>query len=203
MNRFFYYWAKFVKKFRGSSILASVVPPSSKVEAGSNIIKTQFGRHSYCGYNCEISNTQIGSFCSIANNVVIGGGTHPLEWVSMSPVFFEGRDSVTAKFSIHKRPPNKMTVIGNDVWIGERALVKQGVCIGTGAVIGMGSVVTKDVQPYAVVAGCPAKEIKKRFDDRTIERLLQSEWWNFDEQRLLQFACYFTDPEEFLKRIGR
>ena len=126
-----------------------------------------------------------------------------MEWVSMSPVFYKGRDSVKAKFSEHKREKVKRTIIGNDVWIGERAIIKEGITIGTGAVIGMGSIVTKDVEPYAIVAGCPAKVLRKRFNDDVIDNLLSSEWWNFNENKLKEYAKYFTDPNSFLEKYRK
>jgi len=94
-----------------------------------------------------------------------------VEWVAMSPVFYEGRDSVKAKFSTHKREAPEITTIGNDVWIGINAIIRAGVTIGNGSVIGMGSIVTKDVDDFTIVAGCPAKIIRKRFYDDTINKL--------------------------------
>jgi len=173
------------------------------VESGSHIVNTTFNRHSFCGYDCEIINCEVGAFCSIANHVVIGGGKHPMEWVAMSPVFYEGRDSVKAKFSTHKREAPKKTIIGHDVWIGENALIKQGVTVGHGAVIGMGSVVTRDVPPYAIVAGCPAKVVRKRFDDKTIESLLEIKWWDFSDEKLKEYAQYFKDPTDFIDRVKK
>lgn len=158
-------------------------------------------KHSFCGYNCDINHTRIGKFCSIANNVVIGGGMHPMNWVSTSPVFYEGRDSVKAKFSIHQRDSIRTTVIGHDVWIGQNVIIKQGVSIGTGSVIGMGSIVTKDVEPYTIVAGNPAKLIKKRFDDNIIKNLLQSKWWDINEKALNSLSKYIKEPKLFLKNI--
>ena len=198
-----YLWSKILKKFRGCSVINSGIHPTSKIESGSHIVNSSFDKHSFCGYDCEVSNCDIGSFCSIANNVVIGGGMHPMDWVSMSPVFYEGRDSVKAKFSTHKRNAVKRTLIGHDVWIGERALIKQGVTIGIGAVVGMGSVVTKDIEPYAIVAGCPAKVIRKRFDDSTIKKLLEIKWWEFSDKKLLECAQYFNNPVEFIKMIEK
>lgn len=199
----FYLWAKILKKLRGSAVINCEIHPTSKIESGSHIVNSTFDRHSFCGYDCEIINCEIGSFCSIANQVIIGGGRHPMEWVSMSPVFYEGRDSIKAKFSEHKRAKVKRTIIGNDVWIGERAIIKEGITIGTGAVIGMGSIVTKDVEPYTIVAGCPAKVLRKRFNDDVIDNLLSSEWWNFNENKLKEYAKYFTDPNSFLEIYGK
>jgi acetyltransferase-like isoleucine patch superfamily enzyme len=201
--RIFYYWSKILKKLRGSSIINSKIHKTSKVESGSHIVNSTFDRHSFCGYDCEIINCDIGSFCSIANNVIIGGGRHPMEWVSMSPVFYEGRDSVKVKFSSHKRETPKRTSIGHDVWIGGNAIIKQGVTIGTGSVIGMGSVVTKDIEPFTIVAGCPARVIRKRFEEDIIVELLKIRWWEFDDKKLFEYAGFFTNPSEFIKMVKK
>lgn len=198
-----YLWAKVLKKIRASSIKGSNIHPSSKIESGCNIVNIKMDRHSFCGYDCEIINAEIGSFCSIANNVVIGGGMHPIKWVSTSPVFYEGRDSVKSKFSQHKREPVKKTIIQHDVWIGQGAFIKQGITIGTGAVIGMGSVVTKDVLPYSIVGGVPAKLIRKRFEDDMINALLKTEWWNFSEEKLSIYAKCIKNPELFIEQINK
>jgi acetyltransferase-like isoleucine patch superfamily enzyme len=197
-----YYWSKLFKKLKGKAIVKSQIHKTSKVEAGSEIVNSTFDKHSFCGYNCEIINCKIGSFCSIANNVIIGGGMHPMNWVSTSPVFYEGRDSVKAKYSEHKRDPIKTTIIGNDVWIGSNAIIKQGITIGDGAVVGMGSVITKDVEPYSIVGGCPAREIRKRFDEETATQLLQIKWWNFSDNELKHYAPLFKDPEQFIKNYN-
>jgi acetyltransferase-like isoleucine patch superfamily enzyme len=196
-------WAKFIKKIRGSAIRNSTIEKTSKVEAGCHVINSTFSKHSYCGYDCKIYNTDIGSFCSIADNVSIGGSQHPTEWVSTSPVFRAGRDSVKKKYTEFEFKDDKRTTIENDVWIGEGVLIKQGVIIGNGAVIGMGSVVTKNVEPYSIVGGCPAKVIRKRFDDSIIEKLLEIRWWDFSEIDLQEFAQYFTNPAEFIKKAKR
>lgn len=198
-----YLWSKLLRKARLSAVASSTVPKTSKIESGSHVVNSTFGRHSFCGYDCAIYNCDVGDFCSIANDVKIGGGAHPMNWVSMSPVFYEGRDSVKAKFSTHKRMPASRVRIGHDVWIGEGAMIKQGVTVGTGAVVGMGSVVTRDVEDYSVVAGVPARSIGKRFDDDTIAKLLDSEWWKIPDEDLKTFAQYFMDPERFIEEIER
>ncbi len=139
------------------------------------------------------------SFTSIANGVVLGGGRHPLEWVAMSPVFYEGRDSVKAKFSTHKREPIKRVVIGNDVWIGRSAIVLPGVEVGNGAVVGAGAVVTKSVPPYGIVVGNPARLIRCRFNDATVARLIATEWWVTPVEELRQLGPYFNNVEKFLE----
>lgn len=196
-----YYWMKFFRKIRGVAIKNSFVHKTSKLESGTQFINSTIDRHSFCGYDCDISSCDIGSFTSIANGVIIGGGMHPMEWVGMSPVFYEGRDSIKAKFSKFERDSIKKTIIGHDVWIGNNCLIKQGIKIGNGAVVGMGSVVTKDVEPYAIVAGNPAKIIRKRFDDNTIKKLLETEWWNLSDSKLMKYARYIKEPKRFLQEI--
>jgi acetyltransferase-like isoleucine patch superfamily enzyme len=202
-NVLIYVYAKIFKKMRGKAIIDSVIDSSSKIEAGSNIANTQMERFSFCGYDCEISNTSIGAFTSISDSVIIGGGTHPVDWVSMSPVFYAGRDSVKKKFAEHERPESLRTKIGHDVWIGHGVHIKQGVEIGTGAVVGMGSIVTRDVKPYTIVAGSPARVIKMRFEDDIIEGLLATKWWAFSDEELDELAPFMTNPRMFLERIQK
>ena len=111
--------------------------------------------------------------------------------------------SIKKKFSRHERRLEQKTIIGNDVWIGERALIKGGIKIGDGAVIGMGSVVTKNVPPYAIVAECPARIIRKRFDEQLIEKLLKIKWWDFDEEIIQNYAKYIKSPEDFIKVLEK
>lgn len=197
-----YLWAKVIKKIRGSAIINSFIDKTSKIESGSHIVNSKFGRHSFCGYNCEIINAEIGSFCSIANNVVIGGSQHPMEWASTSPVFILGRDSVKKKYSEHEFNNSIRTIIGHDVWIGESVLIKQGVNIGVGAIIGMGSVVTKDVDPYCIVGGCPAKIIRKRFDEKVVIDLQNTKWWELDDDKLSKCAQHVADPIKFIEEVN-
>jgi len=198
-----YIWSKIFKKIRGCSLKNSRIDKTSKIEAGSNIVNVEMDKYSFCGYDCEITNCTIGKFSSIADRVIIGGAFHPMEWVSMSPVFYAGRDSVKKKFSEFKKAETKKTQIGHDVWIGNYVLIKQGVTIGTGAVIGMGSVVTKDVPPYEIWAGNPARCIRKRFDDELAQRLLASAWWDLDESILQEAAKFVKEPKAFLDYIEK
>ena len=202
MSIILYFCSKILKKIRGAAIRHSVVNKYSKIEAGSSFINSSIGKYSFCGYDCDIANADIGNYCSIANYVAIGGGRHPVEWVGTSPVFYCGHDSISKKFTEFIRQNPSRVSIGSDVWIGYRVIVMQGVTIGHGAVIGAGSVVTKDVPPYAIVAGVPAKFIKSRFSDDIVNRLLASKWWDMSDIELTSHVKWIKDPEKFLESIG-
>jgi len=131
----------------------------------------------------EESNLSIGKYCSISENVIILlGGEHRIDWVTTFP--FTAFFKEAQKFKVRHGTKGDVA-IGNDVWIGMNVIILSGVKIGDGSVIGAGAVVTKDVPPYAIVAGNPARIIRMRFDEETIERLLQIEWWNWSLERVL------------------
>ncbi len=196
-----YIWAKLFKKIRGKAVKNSQIDKTSVIESGSHLVNVNMDRYSYCGYDCTFINVDIGSFCSISDNVIIGGATHPIEWVSTSPIFRKRKDSIKRKFAFLEYEVSQKTTIGHDVWIGTNVLVKQGVKIGNGAIVGMGSVVTKDVDPYTIVAGNPAKEIRKRFPDEIIQVLQKSQWWTYSESSLLEIGSKFDDINAFVEYI--
>ena len=199
-----YLWSKFMKNLPRSATVGCSFEKPSKLNAQSSAVNATMGRYSYCGYGSKLFNCKIGRFCSVSDNVCIGLASHPMEWVSTSPAFHFGRGSIPKDLAAHNYqsdPP--LTVIGNDVWIGQGALIKPGITIGDGAVIAMGSVVTKDVPPYAVVGGNPAKIIKMRFSEELIQRLLASKWWDLPPEKLKEYAPDIQDPERFLERIEK
>jgi len=163
------------------------------------MIASTLDRHSFCGYDCVVLNCNIGSFCSIASEVVLGGSRHPMEYVSTSPVFLSHRDSVKAKFARHEYRNMSGITVGHDVWIGNRAMIKSGVTIGSGSVIGMGAVVTKDVPPYAIWAGNPGRLIRYRFTPEVIAALMVIQWWHFDDDKLARLGPHITSPERFIE----
>ena len=134
-----YYWAKLCKKIRGVACKDSYIHPTSKVEAGSQVVNSTFEKYSFCGYDCQIINCSVGAFTSISNNVVIGGDMHTMNWGSISPVFYMGKDNIKKKFAEYIRTDDLNTVIENGAWIGEGAILKAGINVGDGAVIGIES----------------------------------------------------------------
>ena len=128
-----------------------------------------------------IYNATIGKFSSIASFVKIGLGIHPTkDFVSTHYAFYSNKKKLTKTFSDKNYiEENKNVSIGNDVWIGANAIILDGITISDGAIIGAGAVVTKDVPPYAIVGGVPAKIIRYRFDEDTIKKLLEISWWDF------------------------
>lgn len=126
---------------------------------------------------------RIGAYCSFAVGVeLFVGGEHRTDWVSTYP--FRVRWNLPGKYEDGHPRPSEDTVIGNDVWVGTGALILSGVNIGDGAVIGARAVVASDVRPYAVVAGNPAREIRRRFTDEQVDALLRIAWWNWPEPRV-------------------
>ena len=182
---------------RPCAIKNSQIHTKAKVGNGAQLVNTKIGKYSYL-YGTSAVNTDIGAFCSIAAGSTIGGGSHPTTWASSSPVFYKGKNVLNTNFSNNHYDEYKKTVIGNDVWIGSKCLIKGGVIIGDGAIIGMGSVVTKDIPPYEIWGGNPAHFIRKRFDDETINKLLALKWWNMDDEELKQCGDLFNNPDALI-----
>lgn len=160
------------------------------------------GKYSYIGYDSDFNNVQIGNYCSISSNVKIGLGKHPINFVSTSPVFYSSKNPFKKNINkIHFDDNPDITHIGNDVWIGTNVILMDGITIGDGAVIAAGSIVTKDVKAYDIVAGIPAQKIKQRFDDDIIQNLILDKWWEKDPEELMNFLPYFNSSKEYLEKV--
>jgi acetyltransferase-like isoleucine patch superfamily enzyme len=160
------------------------------------------GSHTYVQKGTSIFNATIGKFCSIAANVSIGPGKHKMDGVSLHPSFYLKNTPLAKTFvSVDHYTPSAETKIGNDVWIGERAIVLDGVTIGDGAIIAAGSVVTKDVSAFAIVGGTPAKLIRMRLPEETINVIQDSRWWLKTEDELINMRHLFYDVEQFVKTM--
>lgn len=179
-------------------VVDSIVHKTSAIEHDTNIRYSKIGKYSYVSARSSVIHATIGNFCSVASGVAIGGGAHNIDAVSTSPIFSAGRNIFRQNFGSNRFEPFQETIIGNDVWIGNRSLVLQGVKIGDGAIIGAGSVVTKNVEPYTIVAGNPARVIRKRFDEDTISKLQKTQWWDLEDKDLKRYGDCFDTPEHFL-----
>jgi len=181
----------FESPFRGVTLDKQVTNP--------NIVVGRFSYYSgyYHGHSFEdcaryllpdegVDRLIVGSFCSIGSGaafIMAGNQGHRHDWISSFPFYWMPEVPAFAEAENGYRPAGD-TVIGNDVWIGSEAVIMPGVTVGDGAVIGTRALVTRDVEPYAIVGGNPAKPIRKRFDDRQIALLLEMRWWEWDDAAL-------------------
>lgn len=140
----------------------------------------------------------IGKHCSIARQCVIGVGGHNYEWATTCPIIHTPYYGFIDK-EVHQ-PQKTAVIIGNDVWIGINVIISRGVVIGDGAVVAAGSIVTKDVAPYSIVGGVPAKHIKFRFSEDIIAALIKMKWWDWSDDKLKEEVKYMYDVEEFVRR---
>ncbi len=167
---------------------------------GTNFV----GAFSYFNYGCEVSSSTIGRFCSIGQRSLINPGEHSPEFLSTHPFATDpsGISCGMHASSVYRaiagarlhnislsRSAGRVS-IGNDVWIGAQVIVLAGVEVGHGAILAAGAVVTRNVAPYSIVGGVPARVLKMRFDDHTIDRLLQLAWWDYDLTSLRDVIDY-------------
>ncbi len=191
---------------RKVKILNSVLHGKNKVLFGTCLEQCDLGYGSFIGRNTHLNKTKIGRYCSIGEEVRLVYGTHPTRnFISTHPAFYSKKGQYGFTYvdknminEIKYYNEGELLEIGNDVWIGSYARIMSGIKIGDGAVVGAGALVTKNVLPYSVVAGVPAKEIYKRFTDEQIKKLLEIEWWNKSEEWIEDNIELFCDVDKFI-----
>ena len=194
----------------GIKVSADFRPPQRLIfETPTSIDDTKardlrIGAYSYIGPGADIRAATIGRFCSLARQIILGPSEHPTHLTSTHPIAFNpgswfSRDPYFAAISRRVRVRSGQVMIGDDVWIGAGVLVRTGVTIGTGAIIGAKSLVLQDVEPYAVVAGTPARLIRHRYPEEIRARLLASRWWERDLRGIGRVD--FADPIAFCAEV--
>lgn len=180
----------------------------NKIYGQSQIFASNLGKFSYVGPQSVLANCDVGPFCSIGPEVRIGPGLHPTSWISTHPAFYSPKMQAGISFVVEAKCTESLrTEIGADVWIGARAIVMDGITIGQGAVIAAGAVVTRNVPPYCIAGGVPARIIRQRFDTATISELLHWDWWSLPLEDLKELASLFSvnrdwSVTELKKRVG-
>ena len=179
------------------------------VEIGraTRLAHSKIGDYSYCDRWCDIANTQVGKFSNIAASVRIGATDHPMEKASLHHFhyragdYFDGAEDDADWFALRR---SRRTVIGHDTWLGHGAQVRPEVTIGHGAVVAGGAIVTRDVAPYMIVAGIPAKPLRRRFSESIAARMEELAWWDWPHDRLhASLKDFQTLPAEaFLEKYG-
>ena len=180
----------------------SVFGDHSFLQRNNMVYGAQIGRYTYTGKNTTIWHADIGAFCSISWNVSIGGANHDYTRLTTHTfLYYDGFGLMPEGAQGYDRFAEPC-VIGHDVWIAANACICRGVTVGTGAVIAAGAVVTHDVEPYTIVAGVPAKPLKKRFSDEVIARLLATRWWELPAELIREnYDIFNTQPAE--ETLGR
>ncbi len=192
----------------------TVIAADAVFEGYNRIGKDAFFRGSmgyatYAGDRVSLQG-RFGRYCCIASGVQVVNGMHPTkDFVSVHPAFFSVRKQCGMTYvdapsydELRYAEDGAAVVVGNDVWIGTNAILLAGVHVGDGAVIAAGAVVTKDVPAYTVVGGVPARELRKRFDKVTAEKLLKTAWWNWPEETLRESASDFSDVTRFVEKYS-
>jgi acetyltransferase-like isoleucine patch superfamily enzyme len=161
-----------------------------------------YGEPRVASYHGDTGRVRIGAYCSLADDIIVTvGGNHLVDWPSTYP--FRVKFDLPGAYADGHPGTRGDIEIGNDVWIGRGARILSGVKIGHGAVIGAYAVVSKDVRPYAIVVGNPAREVRRRFTDEQVDAILSIAWWSWPEAKVLENIEYLNQPniDEFIKRF--
>lgn len=176
------------------------------LKRGSRLVNSIVGKYSRIGINCKIVNTTVGNFTAIGEDTVAGLGQHPTNYLTYHSIFYKkgnwGWHDDWVKYP-EGFQENKPITIGNNVWIGTRVVILDGVNIGDNSIIATGAIVTKDVPPYSIVGGVPAKVIKTLFDEDMRKRLDEIQWWNLSDEEITQCIDLFHIPNPTVDDVNR
>lgn len=192
---FFAIWDK-KSSFTKSSILCR----------GAKINNSIIGRYVRVGLDVEVNNAVIGNFSRIGRNTIIGPGRHPMNLLTSHNIFYKKNKAWKANKKWVANidfEEEKTSLIGNDVWVGLNCIIMDGVKIGDGAIIAAGSVVTKDVLPFSIVGGIPAKHIKETFPKEIQDRLLEIKWWDLPDEEITKRIDLFHKSNPTLDDINQ
>ncbi|KAB8152154.1 antibiotic acetyltransferase [Kordia sp. TARA_039_SRF] len=176
---------------------------TSEIRRFAKLKSSTVGRYSRINPNCKLANTNVGNFTAIGRDTTIGLGKHPMNYVSTQNIFYKKNNMNNRWVKPINMEPTPPISIGSDVWIGVEAMILDGLTVGDGAVIGARAVVTKNVPPYAIAVGAPAKIIKYRFEQEVIDRLLEIQWWNFTDEEIDKYVEFFREEEITLEVINK
>ncbi len=177
----------------------------TEIGQGTVVLNSEFGDYSYCTQRCDFANTTIGKFANIASSVRVGATDHPLDRASLHHFLYRSAsywdDAENDAEWFEKRRARRAS-IGHDTWIGHAAQIKPEVTVGHGAVVASGAIVTKDVDPYTIVAGVPAKPVRRRLPDTLAERMIALAWWDWSHEALRETLLDFRSlpVEDFLEK---
>jgi len=191
----------------GATVADSTLGAYVEIGQGARVTNAVIGDYSYCDRHADIANADIGKFANIASFVRIGPTDHPMERASQHHFLYRSADywdDADPDAAFFARRQARRARIGHDTWIGHGAIFRPDITVGDGAVVAAGAVVTRDVAPYTVVAGVPARPIRERFAPEIAERLVRLAWWDWDHGRLRAALEEFRslDVEAFLDRHG-
>jgi phosphonate metabolism protein (transferase hexapeptide repeat family) len=198
--------AAFSKLGKNVILNRSTLAKHSNIYDDCFLYKAEIDQYSYSNVHTHLLRVKIGKFCSIASHVYIGAAPHPMDRVSTHPLTFlsdYGGFIDTDDPDVKSMREDTITAIGNDVWIGQGVVILPNVKVGDGAIIGAHSVVTKDVEPYAVMMGNPARIQRYRFDAEVIQKMLRIKWWDWDYSEIKSAISDFNHIDKFVAKYYR